>query len=332
MAGPLVESSNTLAAGIRSNFAGTYDATAPGIRAKLEPMVDFVPSDKLTETYAYYESPPHPRRWDRGEKSTGDAFLSKSFSITNKDWVDRVNWHRNDLDDDQTKSLYRRASQAGGNFALLDERIIFQILLAATNAELLESIPTAPDGAALFSSSTRFGHANGNIKSGSGVATAAAITSDLFASLARIIAFQDTKGQPLFNPSILGMKVHVLFGAANLEVFTSAFASERTLQKITGTSTSDTSVAAAISNLIMAKGFSVELTPTPRITDNDWFVYLEGGNVKPFVVQERQALREITRTMENSDTAAETKEEWVQWDARRGYGLNLPYTLIKVDN
>jgi phage major head subunit gpT-like protein len=329
---PLVESASTLTAGIRANFAETYKAAYEGIERKLAPMVDFVPSDKLTEIYAYYESAPHPRRWPRGEPATHEAFASKQFSITNKDWVGGVGWNRNDLDDDLTRSLMARARDTGLHFALLHERVIFQQLLGTTDATLLDVLPNAPDGTALFSGSARFGAPSGNIVSGSGVATSAAVTADLFSAVARVMSFQDTKGQPLWNPTIADQTVHVIFGAANLAVFTGAFAGERTLQKITGTSTSDTSVAAAISNLILARGFSFNLVATPRITDNDWFVYLEGGNVKPFIIQTRQGLREYVATMENNPQSAQTKEEFVQWDARFGYGLNLPYTLIKIDN
>ncbi len=320
-----VESSATLTAGIRDDFWDTYESTYEGVEKLLQPVVEFVPSTRRSEEYGYYDSAPHPRQWVRGKPASAEAFGSNSFSVANKDWEVGVGWHRNDLDDDQTRSLKRRARQAGRNFAILHERVIFQMLLAAADPDLLEAVPNAPDGLALFSSSTRFGAAGGNIISGGGVATASAIQVDVYKARARARAFLDTKGQPLWSPSLVDQDVIVVYGSDNEKVFREAFFQEHTHSVLSST-------GAAVSNIILQSGVRYVLIGTSRITDNDWFVAFPAVPVKPFIIQTRQDIREVEFTMENDSQAARTKEEGLQWDARYGYGLNLPYGLIKVNN
>jgi phage major head subunit gpT-like protein len=320
-----VESSATLTGAIRDDFWDTYEGTYEGVEKLLQPLVEFVPSTRRSEEYAFYESAPHPRRWVRGKPASAEGFGSNSFSVANKDWVVGVGWHRNDLDDDLTRSLKRRARQSGRNFAILHERIIFQLLLAATDPELLEAIPNAPDGLALFSSSARFGNANGNIVSGGGVASAAAIQGDVYKARARARSFLDTKGQPLWSPSLVDQDVIVIYGSDNEKVFREAFFQERTHSVVSTT-------GAAVTNIILQSGVRYILIGTSRITDNDWFVAFPAVPVKPFLIQTRQDIREAEFTMENDSHAARTKEEGLQWDARYGYGLNLPYGFIKIDN
>jgi len=76
----------------------------------------------------------------------------------------------------------------------------------------------------------------------------------------------------------------------------------------------------------------VKLVPTQRITDNDWTVNADGAPIKPIFGLDRMAPEMTPIDMSNSDRARETLEFGLQWEARFGYGVFLPYGIMKVDN
>lgn len=327
MPGQTVYAADVLTAGLRGDFWDTYLKTSDGLKPRLPLMMDLdVPSDKLTETYGYFNSAPHPRRWVRGNAIPEKGFKGVSFSVTNKDYGISIPWHVNDRMDDQTKSLFNMAQNGGAGFALLDERILYQILTGSTDLDLLESIPNAPDGVGICNATdgdgaARFGVSGGNVETGGGVASSEAIRDDYISALNRFRQFQDTEGQPLFDPSIIDSGCTVTYGVANDKVFREAFMQRMTVQS-----------SVAPSNIILDSGLNVTLVPTPRITDNDWWVFLNGIRRKPVFRQTRQPIQEHTATMENSDWARKHKEESIQWDCRYGYGVAVPYGVCKVNN
>lgn len=334
MAGQIIESAATLTAGLRSDFIGTYRRMYDSILPRLSRVMQLgVPSDKITEFYAYYESAPHPVRWSRGNNIASKGFKSVGYNVTNYDWGRRIEWHVNDRMDDQTKSLFQQARALGENFALLHERIFFQIIRSANDPDLLPSIPLAPDGASLYATTVsgvdRFGAPGGNLLTGSGVSTAQDIRNDFFNAIEQFKLFQDTEGQPLLHDDILDRGIVVIYGAKNERVFREAFRQERTVQtQVVG----GTGTAAAVTNIIMESGLAVTLQSTQRIPDDDWFIFLEGTEIKPIFQQERQGLQENVATMDNSDSARDTKIEYIQWHARYGYGINVPYQTIMINN
>lgn len=333
MPGQIVVAASTLTAGIRSDFATAYSSAYEASKARLSNCMDLgVPSSRLTEIYAYFETAPYPRIWKRGDAIPQDAFNSVKFEVTNRDWAIQVEWNENDREDDQTRSLMQRAREAGTNFATLSERVFFQILTAATDNNLLPAIPNAPDGAAMYaatdgSGSARFGATGGNLLTGSGVASSAAIRDDFFDSIERLRQFQDTQGQPLHSEDYIDKGLTVVYGVANEHVFREGFQQSRT---IAGPLT--TTGNAAVTNIIMESGLNVTLWPSPRITDNDWFLFSNGAPLKPIFQQVRRPLRESYANMDNSDLARSTKIESVSWDSRDGFGVFLPYSTVKVNN
>ena len=330
-----IVSANTLTAGIRADFADAYRSAYEAVSGRLSTVMDLgIPSDKLTEIYAYFESAPYPRIWRRGQGIPADAFGSVQFSVTNRDWAIRIEWHENDREDDLTRSLMERAREAGRNFATLPERIFFQLLLNdSSDTELLPSIPTAPDGAVMYATTAggaaRFGITNGNLLTGTGIASSAAVRNDFFGGIEQMRGFQDTEGQPLWPDSILDKGFSVVFGVHNWQVFAEAFQQGRT---IAGPLT--TTGNAAVTNIIMESGLNVDLWPTQRIpsSDDDFYIFSKGAPHKAVFQQMRRGLRESYGNMDNSDSARETKIEHVQWDSREGYGLMLPYQTVKINN
>lgn len=322
---------------VRAEFMSTYKKVA-GPSPKLQGcMRTGIPSTKLREYYGYHESPPNIERWDRGEDMPEDELLTRSFNVVNLDWAKAVGWHENDAEDLQLGDLRASARRLAQRCKVLPERIFFQILTAATDASLLKAIPNAPDGAALHATtaggSNRFGVSSGNLLTGNGVATAAAIRSDFWAAMEQFRLFQDTEGEPLLDDGDVDAGVTVVYGAANGEGFAEAFKQGRTLEYQAGTSTSSTGGAAAVTNTILESGQKITLWQTQRISDNDWFVFLNSPAVpRPIFEQIRQAPRVFMENRSNSRVARRSKREAILVDMRAGYGVALPYGSIKVNN
>lgn len=320
MPNPVI-SGSTLAAGLRSTFADAYRARYKGLAEVLPKVMELdLPSDKLTEPYAAFESSPYPERWPRGAGVASKNFKDFGWTTKNHRWGRKVEWSLEDREDDQTKSLFDQAKSAGTNWASLHERIFFQILLGTTDITLLPAVPNAPDGAALHAAG-RLGLAAGNIVTGTGVATGTAVRADFWGVNGIFSLMQDTEGQPLHDKSVIDGEFVVLFGAANTEVFREAFTQGRTLDG-----------NAAVTNTILESGLKVNLWPTARITDNDWFVFAVGAPHRPIYHQVRSPLTEAVATAENSDTARNTDIEYIRWRSRGGYGVYVPYGTMKVNN
>jgi hypothetical protein len=299
-------------------------------------VMDEVPSDKLQEIFGYFDSAPYPRRWPKGETIQSEPFRARQFRITNLDWGIRVQWHVNDREDDQTHSLFQRARDAGAHWATLPERVFFQIIQGTADPDLLPSIPNASDGAPIYSATDgdgnpRFGVTGGNTLTATGFSNAAQIRQDFYRAFTRMLQFRDTKGQPLWDRDrILANGLIIFFNVANEQLFAEAFIQSRTVQVIQNVAGTENVAAAAVTNVVLESGLSVMLAPTPRITTNAWFVFARGVTRKPVVRTIRQPLREVVATFENSDHARNTKEEYIQWDSREGYGVNLPYQTVRI--
>lgn len=333
----MLMSGSTLAAGIRDDFQKTYEPTYNGVLESLgEVMQMDVPFNHRTETFGMHETMPYPERFDEGneaipEEGTGD----NSFSVTVYDYGKRINWRKKDREDNKVGDLRGKAQILGTHFASLPTRSFIELILGS--ASLLPAIPNAPDGGAPFSatdgaSADRFGVSGGNITTGTGVATSGAIETDFFTAIARMATFQDKKGEPYWDPNILDESYVVFFNVANVKVFAQAFKATAVLQHVAGTSTTDTSTAAGVSNVVLSTGVKVELRPTSRITDNDWFVFRKGAPVKPFFRGVRRPLTMAEATEDNSDVARTSGKEYVQYTCREAYGVNEPFAAVKVNN
>jgi hypothetical protein len=332
-----VQTAATLTAGLRITMADAYTQRFKGIASKLANVMDMgLPSDKRTETYAWYETAPYPIRWPRGENISAGTMGDTSFSVTNYKYGRRITWSLEDREDDQTRSLFDMARQLGVHFATLLERLWFQVYLGSTDPELLPTVPNAPDGAALFSatngaSGDRFGISGGNIITGTGVATAQAVRDDAFSAVQRMAQFQDTQGEPLWDTDVAEQGITVVYNVANDQVFREAFLQGRTLQ-VSPNAAAGGVGGGGVDNIWIVSRFPITLCPTQRITDNDWGVFMSGAPHKPIFQQDRRPLREFAINKTNSDFARDTDEEGVQWDLRQGIGVMLPYQCCQVNN
>jgi len=330
MAGPIILSGSTLAAGIRDDFDITYRPTFDGVIDSLKDAMQIdVPQTVRTQPFGMHETMPYPELWNEGEEGIPtEGTGSKSFNVTAYTYAKRVQWLKKDREDNQVGDLRGKAQALGQHFASLDSRIFFELL--TNSASLLPAIPNAPDGAALYSttdgaSAARFGVSSGNLLTGTGVASSATIETDFFTAIEQMGQFQDTKGQPYWNPAVDQERYVVYFGIGNLQKFTQAFKGVliHSVQATTG---------AGVSNVVLASGVQVTLRPTSRITDNDWFVFRADSALKPTFSTLRIPLTAAEATEGNSDAARNTGVEYVQWRVRKGYGVNVPFGTVKVNN
>jgi len=342
-AGSVLVGGNDVALLVNSSFSETYGIRQESYDAVVSLFMDDIPSMGLTETHAYWETAPYPRRWPRGSKRQTQAFKAVRYSIVNKDWEVAVGWHKNDRKDSRLEGLERQARMAGGNFALNRIRVSTQIKEGTADDDLLDAIPNAPDGADLYNATDgtgapRFGVTGGNTFTGFGVTNADQIMEGYETGMSRFVRFQNTEGFPLLNPAIIADGVVIEYPPQIRRVMRQAFISAQQLITVTaaGAQAQGAGVVdgTAIPSPLIAAGDKVQLFENPFLTDPDnWYIHLTSPEiVKPLFRQTRQGVEEHFATADNNDEALKTGEESVWWDSREGYGVNMPFSTISVTN
>ncbi len=339
----LINAINVLTPGIQTRFTQMYGSIWQQNIALYAPMMELaVPSQGAYEIYARFESAPHAKRWPRGTPRFAKGFKATQYQVVNHDWNVGVQAHENDVMDDRTGSMEKRAMDAGGNAARVPVRVFFQLEEAQTNTDLLPQLPNAPDGAALFSatagdSSDRFGVSGGNVISGSGVASVAAIQKDYASAIVRAKQFLDTEGQPFYPDGMEDQGITVVAGVANWFVIKKAFEQDRPVIVVTSAGaeggTSSVVGAAAPTNAVKdLRVAPVNILVNPYKTTNDWSVWFHAAPVKAIFQQTRQALQYVQANRHNNGDCLRDKTVGWFWDWREGYGVNDPVGCVKIDN
>lgn len=313
-----------LAAGLHSDFESMYRQTYDNVLQGIGDIMDLTRStDLLTTTFAHRQTAPYPRRRPKGAAPFIEGMDAVAASVTAYDYNATVSWHRNDRMDNQIGDIRTDAMQAGAHFASIPSFVAVEFMTAT--ADLLPAIPNCPDGVGLFSatdgaSADRFGISGGNLYTGTGT-TGAQIRADVFGAIERQATFQNTKGKPFFLPSIQATRYIIYYSATLQENYATAFQADI----VQGTS-------AGISNVARAANLQLDLRPTADITDNDAFIFRTDTPVPPLYMLTREPLRSTESTEENSDEARKTGNEALQFDARMGFGCNVPFGAIKINN
>lgn len=339
----LINAINVLTPGIQTRFTQMYASIWTANLALYAPMMDLaVPSTGAYEIYARFDSAPHAKRWPRGVPRFAKGFKSAQYTVVNHDWNVGVSAHENDVMDDRTGSMEKRAQDAGGNAARIPVRVFYQLEESQTNVDLLPALPNCPDGAALFSatdgaSGNRFGVSGGNVISGSGVASVSAIQADYASAIVRAKQFQDTEGQPYYPDGMEDQGITVVAGVANWFVIKKAFEQTRPVVVIgnTGTEGATSSVVGGVAPTNAIRDLNVapvNVLINPYKTTNDWSVWFHAAPVKPIFQQTRQALQYVQANRHNNSDCLRDKTVGWFWDWREGYGLNDPIGCVKVDN
>lgn len=323
-----VITSDDLFRDINATFLSTYRDTV-GRNPNLDKAMRLgISSSKRRERFGYMESPPVIERIDRGEAVSEDAFRAIAYSVENLTWGKAIGFHEEDVDDIQLGDLREVARRLAIRAAQLPEQVFFQILQGTADAKLLKTIPNAPDGAALYATTAggnpRFGVTDGNLLTGTGVATSGAVRSDFWAAVEQMKQFQDTEGEPLLNDGDLDSGgLCVVYGSHNEEVFREAFLQGRTVDRGGGV---------GVSNTILESGMSLNLWSTQRIADDAWYVFAAGVQPKAVFETMRRAPRMIDETRENSERARRYRILATLLDMRAGYGVNAAYGTVALSN
>lgn len=329
-----------LANGLRTEFVDTYMEIRNRMAdSRLARVMDLgLGATNRKHQFAYPEAAPHMAHWERGKSIPMAAFDSTKFEVNVYNWGRRIQWHRDDREDDQTDSLFDNARTAGQSAALLPENFFFD--LVTNSAGKLPVVPNAPDGVAMFNATDgdgndRFGVSGGNIITGSGVASASAILTDYYALITRWKRMVDrtTDGEPLLTDSVLEAGILIVHAIEQTEVMEQAFRQLRQAADAPGGTG-----GAAVTNVILDTSRNVQLWGTPRLTvsgtDADWYAFLLGAPKMPTFYLDRQGIQEHQALMQdnNSDDVRTTGMEYVQFDTRSGAGIALPFGAIKVNN
>ena len=245
------------------------------------------------------------------------------MNVANLHYARGVEWLRSHILDDRTGGvggqLMRRARETGQKFGDLRLRVLHQIITAATNADLLPSVPNAYDGSALFISTTRYGNAAGNIVTGGGITSVALMHVDIYALIKRFRDMLDTQSRFIWSGDDVDKGIMLLGGPSSEHILDLAVHAE----VIQGSS-------AGVSNPIRKK--NVETHILSDITDDDIFGFLTGVELKPLLIQEREALQETESDFSNSDDAKNKHLFSLNFFERLGFGVLAPMTAVKINN
>lgn len=332
----IVDATSALLLGLNTNFRETYDRLITEPHPLLAMCMRLsLPSTGAYELDHYWESLPHIQIWNRGDDIPEDTFRGNVWSTEILDWGISIPIHMNDVQDSRAGDILGRAGEVATGFAVLRERIFFQLLQAQNDAALLPTIPTCPDGAPLFSATAngaaRFGVTGGNTQQGSGVANQEQIKRDFYRAFTRQLRFLDTKGQPQLPETIVSEGYVVIYGVHNEEIFSESFGSELAM-KIIVDSAGDPRAATAIQNLLNKGDIPIRRWKTPRIADNSWYICAAGYPTQAIYEYENQAPRDNIADMLNSDQARNQKIMRVNVDSRAGYGYGLPIPMFRTTN
>lgn len=321
---------SALTAGLRATFDRTWAKRYDGVTKNLGQVMRLgLPSDKLTELYAYYETMPYPERWERGEHIPVEGTEAKQFSVTNYKYAKRVAWAVEDREDNQIGSLPQQVMQTAENFASLPSRAFWDILTGSTN--LIPAVGNAPDGASLYNANDGAGNDRFDASGGNIVDTTAAsgtdpvegeIRTSVFSVIQRFKQFQDMKGQPLHDPEMGNESYVVYFPVEQIEDMANALQA-RVVQSSTGNAGVDNA-------LLVVPGLNITAHATSRITGSDMYWFRADSELKAVFEQMRSPLDFAQATKDNSDATRDVDEEYVQWRTRRGYGITVPYMTIKA--
>jgi hypothetical protein len=329
---PTVLAGATFANGLSAHFRDGYDMD--GLQSPMLPKVADLnlPSTARQTPYAYYESAPYPLLVARGGSTPFASFASKSFTVVNYNYELAIGWHEDDEDDDQIQGLRDRAQQGGRNWRTLDQRIVAEIINGGT-PELLPHQPAAPDGAGLYSATDgngddRFGISGGNIEPGTGFTTAQ-VRTGLWNARSRFARMKNTKGQPLWDTSMLDKGFTLMYSA---DEGVEQIVREAVLQSISAAGVLTSTSNAGVSNSLIESGVKFDLWCNPLLSGNNIQIFANGCPHKPIFTQMRKGLTERIKTGDNSDHAGLTGENWIQWKSRKGVGLWLPYGTVVLEN
>lgn len=334
MSRPLAELSSAFTKGLDVQFQKYYDRAIKKQNPRLPMLARLgIPSDGLTEKYHHWESLPRFARWRKGYGIPTQGFKGVQWEVENLEFGRRIPMHKNDVADDRTKSL---ALMDGVGKLAMDqpkhvERLVMQVLKAGVDVDGLDTIPTAPDGQALFATTdganARFGVTNGNLLTASGTSVAAT-QNDYYTMLEQWLQMQDTAGRELFSEDDLDQGILIIYAATQHQRMVQSFVQKAGVTIVQNVAATENVAAAQTPNVILDEGRKLILWPTQFLTGTSWYGQLLVEE-KAIFVQDRETVQVETLDLTNSDRAKDTGEVGFQAHFRVGVGVAPPFSLIK---
>jgi len=324
---PVVDNTYSLRAGILNDLMDTWKNKAPIFEKQQNLLVKFLPHKNIRKaTFVWKESVPFPKPWSYGAGRTYQTIADRYIQVSYTPYELSIPYNYHDYEDDQLGDLRSHIETAVDRFLMLPDKFLSEYL--NNSASLLPSINNAYDGVAIYSATdgdgaARFDATGGNIITGSGTGTSAAILYDVMAAQRRFLNFKDTQGQPIFREEDVALdKLHLIIPNALNEVVQKAAKAEFIHM--------DGASVTAETNFLKGT-FKYHLNP--YLTDSsDYFIALEHSYWKPFIYRSPKELRQIFSEFSNSDRAREYNEEALMADIRVGMGPWSPFVTIKVNN
>lgn len=254
------------------------------------------------ETYAWLAALPAVKQW-LGEKKAKEL---KDFGMTIKNlpFYDAVAVDRNDLRDDRVGAYETMIRTLPEKMMQHWRNMISDLIKNGTSG-------LAFDGVAYFSNASG-ARVIDNLLAGSGVDTVAHVMTDIDSVVQAMMAFVDDEGEVLnIIPDTLVVPP----------------AAKRVFDSVVFSTADPSSSNAGTRNPFADYGFRV--IANAKLSDaNDWYAFCTKGQLKPFVFQEREALRSVLDDTRVKETRMYKYS--VEWDGNSGYGL--PHLGVKVVN
>lgn len=307
---------------LQSQMLDTYEIEYEASQERLALFTEFSTSanDRSTRL-VYFESVPALKYQAYDTPVPFGSYTSVQHTVQNYIYSVGIPWSKWDAEDDQTGGMLSHAEDIGSRAAQKTEELIYQVINAATDGDGLPSLPNAPDGAALISSSARFGHANGNAISNLTPTTVAAAHTDWYDGITRLTAFQDTEGKRLHSAAkIRGAQTLVITNELDRKIWEEAFYQTRF----------EGATAGAPSNLLSERYKGPDLEPHTLIDDGKAFLVFIESKKKPMLVLDRTPFRTVRADDQNSDAARATGQHSLQGEMRLGVSPNLPYGIVQI--
>lgn len=276
---------NIFTKGLQTAFFEAFDAAQP-VYPDLAMVVN---SSAASEDYAWLGGLPGMRKM-RGERIP-KKLRESSYTLVNEEYEASVTVKTADIKDDQTGKYLPLVRSIGEQARLYPDELIFTLLANGFTS-------LAYDGQYFFDTD----HSEGASGTQSNKLTVA-LTADNFATArARLMSFKDDQGRPVNRQQDLRLIVPV-----DLLATAESIVDVRTL-----------SAGGDNPNYQKAK-----IIVNPYATDaNDWFLVNVAGQVKPFVVQEREFIP-FESLEDGSEQNFMRKQNYygTYWRGNAGYAL-----------
>lgn len=255
------------------------------------------------ETYAWLGDIPLVKEWIGEKRARG--LKDYGFTIRNKPFYDAIMIDRNDLRDDKVGAHELRIRDLPLRMEAHKRKMISDL---AINGD----VNTAFDAVAYFSNVSG-ARTIDNLLAGTGT-TLAQLKADLIAALVAMGKFTDSEGEVL---NIMGDTIYCPLALA--------FDFTSIVKSAADASQSNPAVQNPFANYNLTVIGDARLDADDA---NDWYLFSTKGLLKPFILQEREAMRSVL-----DDTKVKSERMYyysVEWDGNAGYGM--PHLGVKTVN